>query len=297
MMRRYAISVLLATGLVPTCLPAQETPATDTTPSPALHLQRPLTEYVQFLGNNFKYQASGVWHCKPSRTTLLAVTAIGAAILKEDRRLNREMAMAQSQYALVRHTSPVITTLGGLHGIVLLGGVGVYSTLAHDHQLATTVMLASQSYITSGVWAIVLKNSFGRSRPDLYNHWTGPGRILRPADRFLSDCDEFNSFPSGHTTTAFSIATVFAKRYARHPLVGVVAYSTAGLVGLSRMTENRHWGSDILAGALLGYLCGNAVVKNYDRWLSKGKQTTISHTLARLNIYPLGNSFQVLYTL
>lgn len=265
----------------------------------SFRLQRPLSEYVQFLGDNFRYQARAVLHCKPTRGTLLAVTALGAAILQEDRRLNRELTLAKSQYALVRESSPVITTLGGLHGVLLLGGVGVYSGLAHDHQLATTVILASQSYITSGVWAMVLKTALGRSRPDQYNHWTGPGRILRPADRYLPDCDEFNSFPSGHTTTAFSIATVFARRYRGNLAAGITSYTLAGLVGLSRMTENRHWGSDILAGGILGYLCGTAVVKNYDRWLShsRGKQSAAMNRLERLTIFPLGNGLQVNYAL
>ncbi|WP_315824584.1 phosphatase PAP2 family protein [Paraflavitalea speifideaquila] len=105
-----------------------------------------------------------------------------------------------------------------------------------------------------------------------------PWRIFRPDDRHLDDGIEFNSFPSGHTTTAFAIASVFAHRYNNRPSIVIASYTLATLVGLSRMTENRHWGSDILAGGLLGYLCGTAVVKNYEKRLA---HTILKNSLQR----------------
>jgi len=74
------------------------------------------------------------------------------------------------------------------------------------------------------------------------------------------------SFPSGHTTVAFAAATVFAMEYKDRPLVPIIAYSAATLIGLSRITENKHWATDVLAGAALGYLTGRLVVNNYHRY-------------------------------
>ncbi|MDM9631478.1 phosphatase PAP2 family protein [Robiginitalea aurantiaca] len=62
-----------------------------------------------------------------------------------------------------------------------------------------------------------------------------------------------NSFPSGHTTTAFMGAHIFHKEY-RHlsPYYSVGAYSLATFTGMFRQLNNRHWISDVMMGAGLG---------------------------------------------
>lgn len=72
------------------------------------------------------------------------------------------------------------------------------------------------------------------------------------------------SFPSGHTITAFSVATVFAERYAhrtRHPWVPwAVSYGLASTVAFSRVTRSAHFPSDVFAGAFLGWALSDHVV-------------------------------------
>lgn len=64
-----------------------------------------------------------------------------------------------------------------------------------------------------------------------------------------------NSFPSGHTATAFMAATMLYKEYKDlSPWVGIGAYSAATLVAAGRMMNNRHWLSDVLAGAGIGIM-------------------------------------------
>lgn len=66
--------------------------------------------------------------------------------------------------------------------------------------------------------------------------------------------DHRNSFPSGHTTTAFVFASVVAQR---HPwYVGVPAYMLATLVAFQRINENRHYLHDVIAGATIGISFG-----------------------------------------
>lgn len=62
-----------------------------------------------------------------------------------------------------------------------------------------------------------------------------------------------NSFPSGHTTTAFMGAHIFHKEY-RHisPYYSVGAYGLAAFTGVFRQLNNRHWISDVMMGAGLG---------------------------------------------
>ena len=64
-----------------------------------------------------------------------------------------------------------------------------------------------------------------------------------------------NSFPSGHTATAFLGAELLDLAYGeRYPLLASFGYLTASLTAYGRILNNRHWGSDVLAGAAAGIL-------------------------------------------
>lgn len=63
------------------------------------------------------------------------------------------------------------------------------------------------------------------------------------------------SFPSGHTATAFACATILSKEYGHiSPWISFGAYSMATATGMMRMMNNRHWMSDVLAGAGIGIM-------------------------------------------
>lgn len=69
------------------------------------------------------------------------------------------------------------------------------------------------------------------------------------------DSSKRNSFPSGHTATAFMAATMLYKEYGEiSPWIGVGAYTSSTLVAVGRMMNNRHWMSDVLAGAGIGIM-------------------------------------------
>ncbi len=65
------------------------------------------------------------------------------------------------------------------------------------------------------------------------------------------------SFPSSHASQAFAVAAVLADRYDQP--VPAIAYGLAGLVGASRLILNKHWTSDVVAGAVLGWAIGKAL--------------------------------------
>jgi membrane-associated phospholipid phosphatase len=67
------------------------------------------------------------------------------------------------------------------------------------------------------------------------------------------DYSSDNSFPSGHTAQAFVAAQFFQKEYGhRYPWLSAGMYTLATGIGVSRVLNNRHWASDVLAGAGLG---------------------------------------------
>lgn len=88
-----------------------------------------------------------------------------------------------------------------------------------------------------------------------------------------------NSFPSGHTATAFMCATILHKEYGmKSPWYSIGGYTLAGLTGVTRQLNNRHWIGDVLVGAGigmistdLGYFLSDLIFKqkNIDTWSLK----------------------------
>lgn len=76
------------------------------------------------------------------------------------------------------------------------------------------------------------------------------------------------AFPSGHTSEAFLAATIVNREYRdRGPWVGIVSYGVASTVGLFRILNNKHWVSDVLAGAGIGIFSANLVYLTHQwRW-------------------------------
>jgi undecaprenyl-diphosphatase len=94
-----------------------------------------------------------------------------------------------------------------------------------------------------GLIVHALKYLVGRSRPEV---WLGPfHHVIPPA----------SSFPSGHTMSAFAIASVLFFGSRLMPL-RVVAMVIAAAVGASRVLGFRHWPSDVCASALIGTAFG-----------------------------------------
>ena len=71
--------------------------------------------------------------------------------------------------------------------------------------------------------------------------------------RLRPDGSTYNSFPSGHTATAFMTATMLHKEYeGRSPWFSIGGYTLAAITGVSRVLNNRHWLTDVVAGAAIG---------------------------------------------
>ncbi len=116
---------------------------------------------------------------------------------------------------------------------------------------ATFPVAASITLLAIGrlgrLWSV---DSFGS---DLLRAQTITGILTRSMkraiDRTRSDGGTY-SYPSGHTSTAFSIAGVVYQDLG--PIWGIPAMTAASYVGLSRLQENKHYLSDVVAGAVLG---------------------------------------------
>ena len=88
------------------------------------------------------------------------------------------------------------------------------------------------------------------------------------------DVSALNSFPSGHTAIAFASAEFLRREYwDTSPWIGVGGYTIATTTGLLRMYNNRHWFSDVVAGAGVGMASTTLSYLIYDKVLKKHNLT------------------------
>lgn len=161
-----------------------------------------------------------------------------------------------------RRTSAFVGRNGSLPGIsrnvglvgstYAAGGVaaGFYfvGRLTNNRKARETGLLAAEALIDSVIVTHVLKFTTQRPRP---NFDAGRGRFFKGG----------NSFPSGHATSAWSVATVIAYEYQDRPLVRYGAFAAATAVSLSRYSGRKHFLSDALIGGAIGFGIGRFVYR------------------------------------
>ena len=132
-------------------------------------------------------------------------------------------------------------------GVVVAGGV-VWALDRRRWRRAVVLVLVAAA---AGLGTNLLKAVSGRERPSHDNQPVGEERLAfhGPA-RGLGEAP-FQSFPSGHTTGAFAVATCLAAYY---PPARWVVYAVASMAGVNRVVEHEHVLSDVMAGALVGHL-------------------------------------------
>ena len=103
-----------------------------------------------------------------------------------------------------------------------------------------------------------------------------------------NNANDLTSFPSSHTSQAFLTATLLHEQYGRqYPWVSVSGYAVAAATGTMRVLGNKHWVTDVLAGAGIGFLSAETVWHLYPvltRLLPKG----VAHKLLVMPTYAAG---------
>jgi len=182
-----------------------------------------------------------------------AITTAGLLAYTQDEEIQRYFVSHRSQAA--DNLSKFVFEPFGRFAPVIIGGLYVGGRLANNNRLAGTSLTAAKSFIVSSVSAGIVKQLTHRHRPyqdDIPDHslWDGPFSKI-----------EYNSFPSGHSTAAFSLATVFAMEYSHTVWVPVLAYTLAAGTAVSRLYDNKHWASDVVIGSALGFVTGRFMWK------------------------------------
>lgn len=168
----------------------------------------------------------------------------------------------------------IFKTIGHLgNGVVLIGLMTVLyvsGEVSDNNSLRVTALLSLESWLTTGIIVRGLKSVVGRARP-----WTGESsHSFHP----FSTRSRFASFPSGHASSAFAVATVIADQ-SKKVYIDILAYSLATMAALSRVHLDKHWASDILAGSAIGYFVAKKILaldRNRD-----SKKVKLSFQLSR----------------
>jgi membrane-associated phospholipid phosphatase len=260
--------------------------------------------YFILLGSDLKQQFTAPFHQTGREWIRIGVYAAGIAAVSAlaDEPVQRFAVKLHDSSNTVSSVSNYVTRFGGVYEVYTLAALGTYSIIFKNKKMQTTTLLATQAYLTAGAVETTVKFLSGRQRPTYYNpskpepepEFHGP--FFKPGkDKNGKTIN--SSFPSGHTTVAFAAATVFAMEYKHTPWVPFVSYGAASLIGLSRITENKHWTTDVLVGATLGYLSGRQVVNNYHRY-AKVKSHHKNKGIVSFNVQYMNNQLipGVVYT-
>ncbi len=174
---------------------------------------------------------------------------------------------------------------GELYPIAILS-VGVYGggLVFGNEELRTTGRILIESLAAAGLTTTALKFIFGRSRPYLNK---GEYKF-----NFLKTKNDYNSLPSGHTTVAFTISTVLAKRI-DNVYASIALYGLASLTAYQRIYSNNHWLSDTFLAAAIGYTAGSYFT-NLENERNQNINSKFSYRiLPCINNYGYGISFQM----
>jgi len=151
---------------------------------------------------------------------------------------------------------------GGFAGsvpVMVGGGLVTFgiAKIIKNRNLQNFAMDNLQAQIFTGGLTFVTKYAFGRARPnDLRgaNYWDGPIKA-----------NNFQSFFSGHSSLAFSTATMVFLHSHKKPWVGVASYGIASAISISRMQNQKHWASDVFLGAVTGWAVSNFVYQQNEK--------------------------------
>ena len=137
--------------------------------------------------------------------------------------------------------------LAAVYGLNLLGKKGV-------HDVKELTKITGYSIVITGVSVASIKLLTGKERPD------------------ESDC---TSFPSGHTATAFMCAEILYQEYKDESILyGILGYTAAATTGYLRVYNDKHWFSDVVAGAGFGILSTKLSYLLHEKLHSRSSRTT-----------------------
>jgi hypothetical protein len=218
--------------------------------------RRPLASFWETVTRDLKYMPADVWrdtkrvYTKPLNLVILGTAYGGSLALQEagpddtvEHHFRRERPFGR--YEIHRHFSS-----GWRDGFGAAGNPGTHFALAGLWYLAGQQSMDDKTYEVG-------KTLFSALAINGITVLLGQAAT---ADR--SPNGERGTFPSGHTSSTFVVASVLDEAYG--PAVGIPLYLLGGLVAHERLEDGEHYLSDVVMGAVLGTVIGHSVAQGRD---------------------------------
>lgn len=248
------------------------------------------TTIMQDLGYDLKYFAVdwGAFFAAPfssSRNLIISSTVVGGTILSStiDKDIRRQFSV--QGYGSYNGTFLDGPTAYGYvqYPSIFAGALYTIGLLARESELRKTGRMLIQSLVYSGTVTMALRYATGRHRP-----FSSSGNQYEFS--WFNSAGDTQSFPSGHTVVAFATSTILAEQIDTWWARGIL-YSFAALTGYARLHYDKHWFSDILFGAALGFGSSMFVIHRergredeVKRKTKKGGGFSFTPSLNRINI-------------
>ena len=182
-----------------------------------------------------------------------AVIGVGVILYTQDGEIqkfvNRNRGSNTNTY-LKYGLDPLGSGLYSIPTMVILYG---YGAIWKNDKAKETALKSFEAFILTGAVVGIIKELTQRHRPyadDPANPylWNGPYNLIPDA-----------SFPSGHSASAFAVATVLSLSYRKTVWVPILCMTLASLTAVARVVENNHWASDAFIGSAIGVAIGGLV--------------------------------------
>lgn len=207
------------------------------------------------LPGDFLHDQKEIWGVFPSQLArghhwvpVLAVTGVTAGLIYADPHIAPYFRSHAKNIDKANDVFDPLISTGEV--IAIPASLLAFGYARHDEYQVSTGLMAALAYGDSVVPNLLIKAITRRQRPsDIPTGGSYTGTFFNGGKSPLKG----SSFPSGHATAAFSVATVVAYRYRNHKWVPPLVYGLATVIGLSRVTTQAHFASDVFLGSAIGY--------------------------------------------
>ena len=175
-----------------------------------------------------------------------------------------------------------ISNIGASYTLIpIVAGSYVYGAWRDSPKGREIGVLGTESLLDSLIVVGILKEVFRRNRPDEKN----------PGDFWGGG----TSFPSGHAIQVWAIASLLDHEYKHQRIVGITAYSLAGIVSAARIAARKHFASDVVTGGAMGWFIGRYVYDTHMSHLSHKHSSLIPMIVPQVDPLQRRYSFALVF--
>ena len=232
------------------------------------------------LARNVYEDQKGIWSSpfrasKKDAKWWLGFGSATGVLIATDKWTSKQLPNTPDQISV----AAAISRIGASYS-VFPAAIGFYAAgaIRKDDRLRETGLLGVEALANGALVYNVVKLTTLRERP---TEGTGSGRFWKGA---VGIGTGGSSFPSGHSTEIWALASVVAHEYPRPRVVPIVAYSLATTVMASRFAAQRHFASDVVVGAAIGWFIGDYVYRKHHVPPPHGKRSKLGAILSRVTL-------------